>query len=153
MDQEDELLSLCVMKHGRKLVAGTQSGVLLVYSWGQWANCSDRFVGHPETVEALVKVDEVGGCVAERERGKGLTTTIHTVHSHPDQSTTKPKQETILTGSSDGLIRLCTVQPNKLLGVLGSHDDFPVERMAFTHDRRLLASIAHDSAVRLWDMT
>lgn len=61
MDQEDELLSLCVVKRGRKLVAGTQSGVLLVYSWGQWANCSDRFVGHPETVEALVKVDEVGG--------------------------------------------------------------------------------------------
>ena len=63
MDQEDELLSLCVVKHGRKLVAGTQSGVLLVYSWGQWANCSDRFVGHPETVEALVKVDEVSSHV------------------------------------------------------------------------------------------
>ncbi len=41
----------------------------------------------------------------------------------------------------------------QLLGVLGSHDDFPVEALAFSHDRRLLASIAHDSAVRLWDMT
>ena len=41
----------------------------------------------------------------------------------------KSNQGTILTGSSDGLIRLCTVQPNKLLGVLGSHDDFPVEGM------------------------
>ena len=59
MDQEDELLSLAVLKGGKKVVAGTQSGVLLVYSWGEWANCSDRFVGHPETVEALVKVDEV----------------------------------------------------------------------------------------------
>jgi hypothetical protein len=59
---KDELLSLCVVKHGRKLVAGTQSGVLLLFSWGQWANCSDRFVGHPETVEAIVAVDEVGVC-------------------------------------------------------------------------------------------
>ena len=38
-------------------------------------------------------------------------------------------QETILTGSSDGLIRLCSIFPNKLLGVVGSHDDFPVEAM------------------------
>jgi len=119
MDQEDELLSLSVLKHGKKVVAGTQSGVLLVYSWGEWLNCTDRFVGHPETVEALVKVDE----------------------------------ETLLTGSSDGLIRLCSVLPNKLLGVLGSHEDFPVERMKMGWDRRVLASIAHDSVVRFWDMS
>ena len=119
MDQEDELLSLSVLKHGKKVVAGTQSGVLLVYSWGEWMNCTDRFVGHPETVEALVKVDE----------------------------------ETLLTGSSDGLIRLCSVLPNKLLGVMGSHDEFPVERMKMGWDRRVLASIAHDSVVRFWDMS
>jgi hypothetical protein len=38
-------------------------------------------------------------------------------------------QDTILTGSSDGLMRLCTIGPNKLLGVWGDHDDFPVECM------------------------
>lgn len=76
-----------------------------------------------------------------------------TTSTQPPPPHQKKHQETILTGSSDGLIRLCAVQPNKLLGVLGSHDDFPVERMAFSHDRRLLASIAHDSAVRLWDVT
>jgi len=38
-------------------------------------------------------------------------------------------QKKILTGSSDGLIRLCSIFPNKLLGVIGSHDDFPVESM------------------------
>lgn len=42
----------------------------------------------------------------------------------------------------------------QILGVLGAHpDDFPVERLAFAHDGRLLASVAHDHAVRLWDMT
>lgn len=34
-----------------------------------------------------------------------------------------------MTGSSDGLIRVCSILPNKLLGVLGAHDDFPVEAM------------------------
>jgi WD40 repeat protein len=109
-------------------------------------------------------------------------------------------QETVLTGSSDGLIRLCSIFPNKLLGVWGSHDDFPVEVMKvrtlippiryllfyvlvrekresaklcrlvrqasgedvcltgwlplvqISHDRRLLASIAHDDVVRFWDI-
>ena len=46
-----------------------------------------------------------------------------------DHDALHPSQETILSGSSDGLIRLCTVMPNKLLGVFGSHDDFPVESM------------------------
>ncbi|EWM29902.1 transducin wd-40 repeat-containing protein [Nannochloropsis gaditana] len=119
MDQEDELLSLSVLKHGRKVVAGTQSGVLLIYSWGEWLNSSDRFVGHPETVEALVKVDE----------------------------------ETLLTGSSDGLIRLCSVLPNRLLGVVGTHDAFPVEGMRLSRDGEVLVSVAHDSCVRFWDLS
>ena len=34
----------------------------------------------------------------------------------------------ILTGSSDGLIRLVNIQPHKLVGVLGDHGDFPVKR-------------------------
>ena len=37
---------------------------------------------------------------------------------------------TIVTGSSDGLIRVVQIGPNRLLGVIGDHDDFPVERMA-----------------------
>lgn len=99
MDQEDELLSLAVVKGARKLVAGTQvgdsawscfhshgllsiswwyfglvmawqqSGVLLIYNWNEWANCSDRFVGHPETVETLVKIDEVSNFSSTQASG------------------------------------------------------------------------------------
>lgn len=46
-----------------------------------------RTTGHPESVEAIVKLDE----------------------------------DTIATGSSDGMIRVVAIQPNKLLGVLGEH--------------------------------
>ena len=35
----------------------------------------------------------------------------------------------MVTGSSDGLVRVVSIQPNKVLGVLGDHDDFPVEGM------------------------
>jgi hypothetical protein len=33
------------------------------------------------------------------------------------------------TGSSDGLVRLINIHPNTLVGVLGEHGDFPIERL------------------------
>ena len=44
-DADDELLSLAVVKGGAKIVAGTQSGMLDIWSWGHWAGFSDRFPG------------------------------------------------------------------------------------------------------------
>lgn len=32
--QDDELLSLCVIKNGKKVVCGTQTGTLSIFSWG-----------------------------------------------------------------------------------------------------------------------
>lgn len=101
-------------------MCGSQSGVLALWSWGYWNDCSDRFPGHPESVDALVKFDE----------------------------------DTIITGSSDGLLRVINILPNKLLGVLGAHaDDMPVERLALAGDKAVLASMSHDSCVKLWDLS
>lgn len=118
-DADDELLSLSVIKTGKKIVCGTTSGVLAVWSWGHWEDCSDRFPGHPESVTSLIKFDE----------------------------------DTLLTASSDGLIRVVQVHPNKLLGVFGEHGEFDIERMARTSDMRLLATASHDNTVKLWNLT
>jgi WD40 repeat protein len=115
---EDELLSVVVCKNGQKVICGSQDGVLLLYSWGAMADCSDRFIGHPNSVDAILKVDE----------------------------------DTLLTGSSDGIIRIVTILPNKMIGVIGEHADFPVERLAFSHDRNILGSASHDNTVKLWDV-
>lgn len=117
-DADDELLSVTVIKSGRKIVCGTTSGVLNVWSWGYWNDCSDRFPGHPDSVTCLLKMDE----------------------------------DTILSASSDGLIRVLSVQPNKMLGILGDHGDLDVERITATADQRLLASMSHDSIVKIWDL-
>ena len=117
-DQEDELLSIKIMKHGKKVVCGTQEGVLSVFSWGVWGDCSDRFPGHPSSIDALLKVDE----------------------------------DTLLTGSSDGIIRVVQIQPDKFLGVLGNdHGGFPVERLGFNSSRTIVGSSSHDTHVHLWD--
>jgi len=117
-DADDELLSVAVVKNGRKVVCGTTSGVLNIWSWGYWQDCSDRFPGHPDSVTSIVKFDE----------------------------------DTILTASSDGLIRVLSIQPNKMLGVLGAHSNFDIERLAATADRSLLASASHDNSVKIWTL-
>eukprot|EP00978_Attheya_sp_CCMP212_P013282 scaffold33389_cov54-Attheya_sp.AAC.5 len=116
-DQEDELLSVIVMKKGKKVVCGTQEGILSIWSWGVWGDVSDRFPGHPSSIDALLKVDE----------------------------------DTFLTGSSDGLVRIVQIHPDRLLGILGDHDGFPVESLHFSANKKYVGSISHDALIRLWD--
>jgi WD40 repeat protein len=116
-DLEEDLLSMTVIKGGRKVVCGTSEGTLLIFSWGNWDGPSDSLPGHPESVGSLLKLDE----------------------------------STVLSGSSDGLIRVVGVQPSKLYGLVGDHGGFPIERMAWSHDRCLIGSVSHDSSVRFWD--
>jgi WD40 repeat protein len=116
---EDEQLSVAIMKGGKKVVTGTQTGVLNIWTWGKWEDISDRFPGHPQSVQSIVKIDE----------------------------------DTLLTGSSDGIIRIVQIHPNKLLGMVGEHEeDFPIEKLCLTRDRRIVSSISHDNCVRLWSV-
>lgn len=116
---EDEQLSIAIMKGGKKVVTGTQTGVLNIWTWGQWSDISDRFPGHPQSVQSILKLDE----------------------------------NRLLTGSSDGIIRVVNIHPNKLLGMVGEHEeDFPIEKLCITEDRRVISSISHDNCVRLWSV-
>jgi WD40 repeat protein len=118
-EQESELLCVQCIKGGKKVICGTQDGVILIFSWGRWGDCSDRYPGHPNTIDCMLKIDE----------------------------------STIFTGSSDGLVRVVALQPNMILGVVGDHEDFPVEGIKTTNDRRLLGSFAHDEVLRFWDIS
>ena len=115
--QEDELLSLTLLKNGKKVLTGTQEGVLTVWSYGKWQDHCDRFPGHPQSIDAILKIDE----------------------------------DTVITGSSDGLLRVVQILPDKLLGVVGDHEGFPVEELRFERDRRVIGSVSHDELIRLWD--
>jgi len=76
------------------------------------------------------------------------------VPGHPNSVETivKLDEDTVITGSSDGLIRIMQLYPNKLLGVVGDHDEFPIEKIGISFDRQLLASCSHDSTVQFWDV-
>ncbi|XAR58081.1 hypothetical protein NMG60_11026460 [Bertholletia excelsa] len=116
---EDELLSVVIVKNGRKVVCGTQSGTLLLYSWGFFKDCSDRFVDlSPNSVDALLKLDE----------------------------------DRLISGSENGLISLIGILPNRIIQPIAEHSEYPVERLAFSHDKKFLGSISHDKTLKLWDL-
>jgi len=100
------------------VVCGSQDGILDIYSWGQWADISDRFPGHPNSIDTLAVINE----------------------------------EMLLTGSSDGLIRVVSIHPNKLLGVVGEHADFPIERIKLSPNNKYVASCSHDDTVKFWNV-
>uniref|UniRef100_M0ZV94 Transducin family protein n=1 Tax=Solanum tuberosum TaxID=4113 RepID=M0ZV94_SOLTU len=67
---EEELLSVVIMKNGRKVICGTQSGTLLLYSWGFFKDCSDRFVDlSPNSIDALLKLWDLNELVQDSEDG------------------------------------------------------------------------------------
>ncbi|KAL3630211.1 WD domain repeat-containing protein 55 [Castilleja foliolosa] len=116
---EDEPLSVVIMKNGRKVICGTQTGALLLYSWGFFKDCSDRFVDlSPNSVDVLLKLDE----------------------------------DRVITGSDNGIISLVGILPNRIIQPIAEHSEYPVERLAFSHDRKFLGSISHDNTLKIWDL-
>lgn len=105
------------MTSGKRLVVGTQLGVLSLWAPARgMLDHIDRFPGHPSSVDTMCTLD----------------------------------QDTILTGSSDGLIRVVQLFPHKLLGVVGDHGGMPVEHL--TRKNSLLASIGHGSEVKMTNL-
>ena len=40
------------------MVCGDGSGTLDIYSWGLWGDLSDRFPGHPDSIDSICKITE-----------------------------------------------------------------------------------------------
>lgn len=116
-DQEDELLSIAPIKGGKKLVVGTQLGILSLWAPSRgMLDHVDRFPGHPSSVDAICPLDD----------------------------------DTVLTGSSDGLIRVVQLFPHQLLGIVGDHDGMPVE--CLVKKGNLIASLGHGNECKLIDL-
>jgi hypothetical protein len=55
---DEDLLSVVIMKRGRKVICGSQEGVLDIFNWGEWGDISDRFPGHPKSIDTLCAYNE-----------------------------------------------------------------------------------------------
>ena len=61
---------------------------------------------------------------------------------------------TVLTGSSDGLIRVVQLLPTKLIGIATDHGDYPVERIIIDRagEGRWIGSAGHEDVLKLTDL-
>ncbi|XP_074641045.1 WD repeat-containing protein 55-like [Tubulanus polymorphus] len=115
---DSEFLSLSVVKKQNKVLCGDGEGVMNIFNWGEWGNISDRFPGHPLSIDCMIAISD----------------------------------DIVCTGSMDGVIRAVHILPNRFLGVVGEHNDFPVENLSLSHDEKLLASCAHDGKIKFWNV-
>lgn len=126
-DQEDELLSIVPIKGGQKFAVGTQLGILSIFNRRNgWGDCVDRIPGHPHSIDTLCNIPS----------------------SYPSS------HSTILTGSSDGILRAVQLFPTKLLGVVADHGEFPIECVAVDRggEGRWVGSAGHEEVLKITDL-
>jgi len=126
-DQEDELLSIVPIKGHSKVVVGTQLGILSIFNRNRgWGDCVDRVPGHPHSIDALCALP----------------------------SSYSSSNSTILTGSSDGLLRAVQILPTKLIGVVADHGSCPIERIAVDRggEGRWIGSAGHEEVLKMTDL-
>ncbi len=86
---EEDLTGVLICKNGKKVLTSTSEGTINIFSWDWFGDCNDRIVGHPNSIDTMIKYDE----------------------------------DTVITGSEDGLIRGVSVLPNKIVALLSDPTD------------------------------
>ena len=151
---DDELLSLAVVKNGSKVVCGSQEGVLNIYSWGLWADISDRFPGHPNSIDTLAVVNEEMLLTGSSD---GLIRSVGR-RARPRRAAPPAQGSRALAwderggAGRAGAARVIGIHPNKMLGVVGEHGEFPIERIKLAPNNKYLASCSHDGTVKFWNI-
>ena len=69
--------------------------------------------------------------------------------AQPWAATFSPDNAFLVTGWSDGTLRIYWAADGTLLRQIQAHTE-PVRRLAFTRDNRLLASLGSEGTIRLW---
>lgn len=64
---ESELLSVAIMKGGKKVVCGDGEGTLLLYHWGLWGDCTDRYPAHSDSVDSLLALGDSVLCTGSSD--------------------------------------------------------------------------------------
>lgn len=119
---EEDLLSVVIVKDSRFVLCSTNEGRIFVFKWDWFGDCKDRIVGHPNSIDSMIKIDE----------------------------------NTVLTGSEDGILRGVSIYPNKIVALLGQHSEddehFPIQKISVSHCKNFAASCSHDSSIKFYEI-
>jgi WD40 repeat protein len=68
----------------------------------------------------------------------------------------KVDENTVICGSEDGFLRGISVLPNKILQMLGQHEEeenFPIQSLSLSHCHNFVASSSHDNSIKFYDVS
>ncbi|CAE6365975.1 unnamed protein product [Rhizoctonia solani] len=138
-DQEDELLSIVSIK---ELIAHSEDQEDELLS----------IVGIKDGKKVAVGTQT--GIISIWNRTSGWADCVDRLKGHPHSvdALATLSEDVIVTGSSDGLVRVVQVLPNKLLGVIADHGTFPIERLRTDRNGAWLGSASHDNVLKLTDV-
>ncbi|GFS54611.1 WD repeat-containing protein 55 [Nephila pilipes] len=63
------------------------------------------------------------------------------------------EDDVICTGCEDGKVRAVQLSPKRILGYLGSHAGFTVERVRMCYEKLFIASSSYDEKIKFWDLS
>lgn len=161
-DQEDEQATAYNVKSSReRLVCTSGDGTLSVIDIRSGPSAVLVSEDQEDELLSIASVKQDSKLVVGTQLGilslwsptKGLLDHVDRIPGHPasvDAMCTLD-HDTVLTGSSDGLVRVVQILPHKLLGIVADHGGLPVERLA--RKDRWLASIGHGAEVKLTDLS
>ena len=78
---------------------------------------------------------------------------------HPNSVTCMAKldEDTIITGAEDGLLRVVSVLPNRILSIVGDaldqEEGYHIQAVTLNHDRTLVASCSPDDIIKVMDVS
>ena len=119
----DEILSLCLFKYDDKLLCGMLSGFINIFSLDSASS------GLGSSILANSSMLWYG------DRIKGHSESVGNIVKYDD--------DCVITACSDGLIRLISVYPHRLLHVIGSHDLLSIDYLSLSHDKSYLLSYSN----------
>jgi WD40 repeat protein len=121
---EDDLTDIAIMKNGTKVLTSSSEGIINIFSWDYFGDCNDRIVGHPGSIDTIVKYDEdtfITGCEDGLIRAVSLL----------------PNKIISILGDP-----------------LDAEDEvFHIQKVSLSHDRKLLASCSLDNMVKIIDVS
>jgi WD40 repeat protein len=115
---DEDFYSIAIVKDGKKVLCTSQEGVIYIYKWDWFGESADRIVGHPNAIDAMVKIDE-NTVITGSEDGY-----LRGVSIGPN------KILSLLTPHSEG------------------EEIEPITRISKSRDSNIIATISHDCAIK-----
>ena len=116
--------AVCLMKDNKKVISAAGDGVINIFSWDWFGDCNDRIVGHPNSIECMVKYDENTVITGGED---GLLRAVSVL----------PNRILAILGDP-----------------LDNDDEvFFIRRVSVSHDKNYLASCALDDMVKIYDVS